>query len=121
MEITKRKKTILLILLAVLGILLILTLNGTTAYAVAQTKNDFMTKFGEFFDTYKTIISAFIGFGLLTSIGVFIFHFCKLSATASNPQKRAEVINNLLITGVCTALLGGVPLVVVLLFQIVKW
>lgn len=122
MEITKRKKIFFLLLLILTSLVMMFYINNITVYASSvSTSEHFMDKFGAFFNQYKVILSGVMGFSLLTSIAIFIYHFCRLSATASNPQKRAEVINNLLITGLCTALLGAVPLIVILLFNITKW
>lgn len=122
MEITNRKKTIFLLILIATALIMMFYINNITVYASSvSTSAQFLDKFKAFFKEYKVILSGVMGFGLLTSIAIFIYHFCRLSATASNPQKRAEVINNLLITGLCTALLGAVPLIVILLFNITKW
>lgn len=122
MEITNRKKKAFLLLLIVTSLAMMFYINDITVYASSvSTSSEFMDKFKAFFQEYKSILVGVMGFSLLTSIGIFIYHFCRLSATASNPQKRAEVINNLLVTGLCTALLGAVPLIVLLLFNITKW
>ena len=112
MDISSKNKKIFLLSLIISAFVFMFYVGNITAYASSvSTSADFMDKFQAFFT----------GFGLLTSIAIFRYHFCRLSATASNPQQRAEVLRNLLITGVCTSLLGAVPLIVILLFHSTKW
>ena len=122
MDISSKNKKIFLLSLIISAFVFMFYVGNITAYASSvSTSADFMDKFQAFFSEYKVILGGVTGFGLLTSIAIFIYHFCRLSATASNPQQRAEVLRNLLITGVCTALLGAVPLIVILLFHSTKW
>lgn len=41
---------------------------------------------------------------------LFIFKFTKLGIYADNPQKRAEIVKGLWVTGIATALLSSVSL-----------
>ena len=120
--IKNKKKTMIGLFLIAISILMMFSLNSITVHASSvSTQAGFMDAFNKFFGEYKTILMGVLGFCLLTCIGVFIYHFCQLSASASNPQKRAEAIRNILITGVCVGLLGAVPLIAVLLFNVTKW
>lgn len=73
----------------------------------AQGKKSLGDAWTDFFKEYRVVMAYISGFGALTSILVFIHHFLQLGASGSNPAKRQEVLMNLLISSICTALLGG--------------
>lgn len=117
-KLIKNKRNIKMILTSIF-VFLFFNINQVTAYASnARVSSGFETAIKDFVTEYKLVFSGVAGFAILTSIGIFIYHFCQLSASSSNPQKRAEAINNLLVTGICVALLGAIPLIVVLLFKV---
>jgi len=68
---------------------------------------------------YRVIIASISGIGALTSVLVFIFHFVKLGSMPSHPIQRREVLNNMLISAVTTALLGGITLVMTIFYYTV--
>lgn len=89
----------------------------TTAYAVSTSTNDlFMTKFHALIEEYKTELTIVLSFCVLLSIVIFIFHCVQLNAHANNPQKRAQDISNLLITGVCLAATGSVSVILAIVY-----
>jgi hypothetical protein len=110
----ERKKKILL---AICFAVLIFTLNMDMAYAGGKPTTDEAWK--AFMDEYRVILAAIAGIGALTSILVFIFHFIKLGTMPSHPIMRREVMNNMLVSAICTALLGGISLVLTIFYYIV--
>lgn len=60
----------------------------------------------------NTISSFMLGMSIISGVGIMIIHFIRLGKSGSNPQERAKVIQDMLITGFCLALLGSVNLVV---------
>ena len=67
--------------------------------------------FAEFYKEYRIALNFTIAIALFTSIGIFIYLLCKLAAHGNNPQVRSETINNLVICGVCTGILGGLSVI----------
>lgn len=59
---------------------------------------------------YKTIITFFSALAAVTMVGIFIYTFTKLGASATNPMERSKCITGLLISGIAAALLGSVAL-----------
>lgn len=70
-------------------------------------------------EEYRVILAYIAGFGALTSILTFIIHFIRLGSVGDNPQERRKVVHGMLISAICTALLGGITLVLTLLYSIV--
>lgn len=70
-------------------------------------------------EEYRVILAYIAGFGALTSILTFIIHFIRLGAVGDNPQERRKVVYGMLISAICTALLGGITLILTLLYSIV--
>lgn len=66
--------------------------------------------FSHIIDKYKVIITFFAAIGAITMVGIFIYTFIKLGATAGNPQERQKCITGLIVTGLATALLGSVAM-----------
>ena len=71
-------------------------------------------------ERYKTIITFFSAIGAITMVGIFIYTFIKLGATAGNPMERQKCITGLIITGIATALLGSTALFVGLFYSAFK-
>lgn len=69
---------------------------------------------------YKTIIVFFSGMGAITMVGIFIYTFIKLGATAGNPMERQKCISGLIVTGIATALLGSTALFVGMFYNAFK-
>ncbi|MEI3892148.1 MULTISPECIES: hypothetical protein [unclassified Bacillus (in: firmicutes)] len=78
----------------------------------------FADAFNDFMAEYKFHIAGGIGFGVMTGILAFITLFMKLGAHADNPTKRKEITHELFIVGICTSLLGAIPLVYMLFVYI---
>lgn len=71
-------------------------------------------------ERYKTIITFFSAIGAITMVGIFIYTFIKMGATAGNPMERQKCITGLIITGIATALLGSTALFVGLFYSAFK-
>lgn len=97
---------------------IIFTLPINVYASAAHTDKDFMVKFNAFVSEYRPFMNIVMGLLLLISMIVFIFHVVSLSKNADNPQKRAESLHNLLVSGVCLAIQGSVSLFVALYFYI---
>ena len=82
---------------------------GETAPGFQQAINDFLAE-------YKVHIMGLIGFGIMISISSFIINIMRLGASSGNKKKREQAITNLLISGICTALLGAVPLLYIIVY-----
>ena len=57
---------------------------------------------------YNGIIKLLYGLFLLTCIIVFIINFVKIGGTGSNPQARQACMTGIIVSGIGTALLGGI-------------
>lgn len=79
----------------------------------------FADAFNDFIAEYQFHIAGGIGFGVMTGILAFIMLFMRLGAHADNPTKRKEITRELFIVGICTGLLGAIPLVYMLFVAIV--
>lgn len=105
------------VIFAIVVGLLFFILNMDVAFAGGKPTTDEAWK--AFLDEYRVILAGMAGIGALTSVMVFIFHFIKLGTMPSHPIQRREVMNNMLISAICTALLGGISLVLTIFYYIV--
>lgn len=85
-----------------------------TAFAKQTTQEAFKALFNE----YKIQLAGFLGIGIGISIISFIVNFIKLGMYGSNGVLRRMIIQNLFISGICTALLGSLSLIIVLVVNI---
>lgn len=70
---------------------------------------------------YRNIINGVLGCATMLMILMFILNFMKLgTAAADNPQARKKVMGSLMATGLATAGLGSVSLVVGLFYSFLK-
>jgi len=98
-----------------LGVLFVCFINMDISFA----KPSFNEAWNAFMKEYRIVLASISGLGALTSILVFIIHFIKFGANADNPYQRREAIVNMLISAICTALLGGVTLILTLFYSII--
>ncbi|HCL4480240.1 TPA: hypothetical protein N2D99_002328 [Clostridium botulinum] len=84
-------------------------------YAIDVQKG-FINAMNSFISEYKIHIMGFLGFGIMTGVLAFIVQFMKLGAYSSNPNMRAHIIKEMIIVGITTALLGALPLLVMLFY-----
>ena len=75
----------------------------------SETGSESWTKF---FARYKKFIIGVSGMATLTMIGIFIYCFIKLGASAGNEKARKEAQTGILWSGVATAGMGAVTLIV---------
>lgn len=67
-----------------------------------------------------TITAWIAAFGVLTAILIFIIHMIRLAHYGDNPYERQEVVKDIWITVITTALLGSIG-VVIRLFISTSW
>lgn len=86
----------------------------------AQTKENFMKSLQPFFKEYGLILNTFVGIVVLTNFIIFMYHFCRLAKmSCDHPLIRKEAINNIMISGVCLALIGGAGTIYAILFTVI--
>lgn len=73
----------------------------------------------DFFEEYRTIMGVITAIGTLTSMLIFIFHMIQLANLSSHPIKRRQAMGNIVISLICTALLGSLTVLNLLLYEIV--
>lgn len=82
----------------------------TTMVFAKETK--FTTAWTELMKEWNSIVTGVAGFGALTSLLVFIIHMINLASLGnSHPIARKKVLNDILISGITTALLGATGLI----------
>jgi hypothetical protein len=69
------------------------------------------TAWNKIFGKYRGIINGVSGIATLTMLAAFIFNFTKLGTTSGNDKERRSTITAILFTGIATALLGSVTIV----------
>jgi hypothetical protein len=87
--------------------LLVLLLIPSFAYGDAIINAEVNKAIMEYKDEIKVIANILIGFSAVTSVLIFIIHFLRLGGLHSRPHKRKEVIKDLMVSGMCTAAIGG--------------
>jgi len=97
----------------------ILTSQAINTYATQATSSPgFQSALKSFYKSSGMYINIFVGFVILQNILIFIYHLIRLGGVSTNPQKRAKCIQDLLISGICLALIGGATTVVYLIIAI---
>jgi hypothetical protein len=91
--------------------------NQSPTLTVAQTT--FAAKWNNFSFLEHTILEFILGFGLLTSILVFIVLFMRLAMVSfATPKMKVHLMRDLMIAAVVTMLLGSVNIVYYAIFGI---
>lgn len=90
-----------------------------SAHAITNPYPNLPAKWKLLMDEYRMVLAYIAGFGALTSILVFIIHFIELGSLPAHPIKRREKLMSMLVSGVCTALLGGMTLILTLFYAII--
>lgn len=103
----------------VLVVAFMVLMSSDVSYATGVHSEKFKEAWNAFFAEWRIILAAFSGIGALTSILVFIVHMIKLGAMPEHPIQRGQVLNGLLISAITTAMLGGITLVLTLMYEIV--
>ena len=81
------------------------------------TGTDGRSAWNSIFERYKKIIVAFSGLATLTMLAVFIFMFTKLGLTSGNEKERRSVITGILFSGIATAALGSVTMIMAFFYN----
>lgn len=81
----------------------------STAYAfnTSYLKPELNEKLANFQEEFGTTVNGFLGFFLVSSILIMIIHFIRLGQHGDKPALRTKVMNDMMITGVCTAVIGS--------------
>ncbi|WPS85461.1 hypothetical protein SMD22_02180 (plasmid) [Brevibacillus halotolerans] len=95
---------------------LIISLNTMESFAADNEK--LVNAWNAFILEYRFVLAGFSAIGVLTSILIFIYHMLQLGNLSSHPIKRRESMGNILISLVCTALLGGLGLLTTLFYEV---
>ena len=82
-------------------------------------KQEVTGSFANFIAEYQVLLSGVWGFFMASSVLVFIIHLIKLSQYSNMPLVRMKIMNDMLITGICTACLGSFGLVFYLITRLV--
>ena len=118
----KTKKIFSILMLLSMFFMLFINVNHIEADATANIvikdnkvvlESEFATQddaFSHIIEKYKTLITFFSAMAAITMVGIFIFNFTKLGATAGNPMERQKCITGLIISGIAASLLGSVAL-----------
>lgn len=116
--VNKTKIVLNKLIVSTISIISYIILNTQVVYAgkLGETAPGFQRAMNDFFAEYKIHISGLIGFGIMISLSSFIVNLIRLGASSGNSKKRAEAIRNLLIAGICTSLLGAVPLLYIIVY-----
>ena len=110
------KKYVFKTAMAAFFVSLLVVFNSTEAYAA--DKETLRNAWNAFILEYRIIMAWIAGIGALTSVLIFIFHMVQLGNLSSHPIKRREAMMNLMISMICTALLGGLGVITGLFYQI---
>lgn len=94
-------------------IILLLFFNTTIAFASEHEiiNDDTVDKIAEFKDEINFISNIIIGFSAVSSVLIFIIHFIRLAGAQNNPTVRGKVLGDIMITGICTSLIGAIGII----------
>lgn len=114
MKIIKKFKCLYL---SITSFLFIHLVNINTAFAVGGTGGKFIEAFNDLSSFAKKLTNGMLAFSLLSGIAVLLYHLVQLAIVGDNPKERSKVLKNLLVSGICIALLGSVGLVMMLIMM----
>ena len=69
---------------------------------------------------YRGIVVFISGIALISMIMFFIFNFIELGNSRGNPQARQKAVHGLIVSGIATAGLGSVTLIVQLFYNMIS-
>lgn len=119
---TKKAKSIF----ASLSLSILIFINNLyiTTFATNEinTGAQFKQSYNQLSKFMQTVGNGMLGIAILSGIGTTIYHSVRLASVGSNPNARSKVIQDLLTTLFCIALLGSVGFVmnILTLFITVK-
>lgn len=73
--------------------------------------------FNKVFNEYRGIVMFISGIGTISMILFFILNFINLGKSQGNPQERQKAISGLIISGIASAGLGSVTMIVAIFFN----
>lgn len=85
--------------------------NSVLAATEVPMGEGFEKAFNSLSDLLNKIANFMLGISILSGIGTVIYHLIKLGSAGSNPQARAKILQDMLTTVICIALLGSINLV----------
>lgn len=112
-----KKSAVMKCLVMVVLLAMVYFLNTVEVFAYGE--KSIKEAWESFFDEYRVIMGYITAFGTLTSILVFIFHMIQLANLSTHPIKRRQAMGNIMISLICTALLGSLTVINLLLYEIV--
>lgn len=81
----------------------------------AQLKKGLVIFLGE----YNIIIGAMTGVAIMTGLLAFIWLLMKLAAQGGNPKERGEILQQMGVVGITTALLGALTFIVGVYYSVI--
>lgn len=96
-----------LVLLQTFFYTLLFRITSVYAFNTSYLKPSLNKKIQAFQQECGTLINGLLGFFLASSVLIMIVHFIRLGQYGDKPVMRAKVMNDMLITGICTAGIGS--------------
>lgn len=93
---------------------------STNNVQISSNSSNMDSSFARIIDKYKIVITFVSAIGAVTMIAIFIINFMKLGTTSGNPTERQKCIGALIWSGLATAGLGAVALVVGIFYGALK-
>ena len=85
-----------------------------------QSKDDDKGKiFNKVLAEYKGVVTFITGIALVSMIMFFVFNLISLGNSKGNPQERQKAITGLVVSGVATAGLGAINIIVALFYNMI--
>lgn len=98
-------------------------INSCDVFAIPQevnTQAQFDKSFNNLAKLIKQITSFMVGFSIISGFATAIYHFTRLGAVGANPQARAKVLQDMLTTGICIALLGSFNVILYFIVAMIR-
>lgn len=105
------KKRLTSILMAISFFIVQPTSVFADAFNTSYLKPELTSKLQAFQDEFGTTVNGLMAFFMASSVLIFIIHFIRLGQHGANPMARMKIMQDILITGVCTAIIGSLWLV----------
>ena len=113
---TKDKSKIkICIACVIIAAIVVFYLNSIGVFAIGDTQGNFDKAFNDLAGLISKISYFLLGVSIISSFGKVIVHLIRLGAAGGNPQARAKILQDMLTTIICTALLGSISLVIQLI------
>lgn len=113
-----KTKFYILSILAVAAIVFYINYSGV--FAASNTQAMFDKSFNELSALIRKITTFMVGASIVSGFATVIFHLIKLGSSGGNPQARAKVLQDMLTTIICIALLGSFNMVLYFIVSLGK-